>query len=599
MLKVGGDSSRISEVVSGTVIRQYDAIPTLGGGYTYGIRIRKADGTFTNPVAVTNTGPYEWTLASAVTGVAKDDLLTWGIYGKETAQYIVKEITPGDDLTATVTLIEYASAIYSSDTGAIPAYKPPQNGRPEGVGAQPPTNVRLRDRHYTIGRRPAADIIIAWNPPRIGNYAQYVVNTRSPDGGVVNITTTAKNEVALFTGVDVLTSPFTNHTQLYGVAAVDFVGNTSDTTWVEEFLQNPLWVPDPVLHFSSNVVGESITLTWRDPEFSLHEGNNQIIGYDVRWSHATTATFEQATRVSELVAWPSSMISVPTRNGVYMIKPYTSSGVYAAQAARTLVITENLVRKDYYSTPRFQPRWLGTFIQCEVATDELRMSLGPDGNYPGAAYWIASAPQSFLQIMTIRVQAFIAAYGFTASETLHSPKFTPLKNAVPLGSAGGAQKYDAKLWISATNPLASGSLDLTNARPIIQGSVETDTVWFIVELRSFDPLVSPSVVIGGADLDFPEREEFYPDLAVGAAIRRVTFNYPFVSPPTVAITLQNASPGQYVWRGNVDQYGFDVQVRNSSGAGVAGILDIGVWGPGRISPAPFISNFVEGDTTDD
>jgi hypothetical protein len=207
-------------------------------------------------------------------------------------------------------------------------------------------------------------------------------------------------------------------------------------------------------------------------------------------------------------------------------------------------------------------------------------------------YWVAEVPYTFIQSLTVRLQAYISAYGYTFGETLDSPKYIPLANAVPFGSAGESNKYDAKLWVSEVSPLINGGtdVDLSLARPIINGSIETDTVWFTVELRSFDLQTSPSVVIGGCDIDFPEREEYFPDFPVAAVTStRLTFNYPFVEAPTVSLTLQNAGTGQYAWLGAVDQYGCNIGVRDSSGAPVVGSIDVGVWGPGALTVAPLVA----------
>jgi len=210
----------------------------------------------------------------------------------------------------------------------------------------------------------------------------------------------------------------------------------------------------------------------------------------------------------------------------------------------------------------------------------------------------------------------MAVYGFTTGDVLGGPKFNPLANATPLGAVGGANNYDAKLWVASSDrrgetlsdwqpiaiadPLAGSTVDLSaDARPIINGQFEGQEIWFLIELRSFDLLTTPSVVVGGANIDFPEREESLSDYFVPAGGTRITFSYPFVYAPSVAVSLQNAGTYDFVRRGAVDQYGFDIEVLagtaksifsngfsdgffKQSGEPVDGSVDIIIQGVGRV-----------------
>lgn len=52
------------------------------------------------------------------------DLVAWGELGKETGDYIVNAIVPNSDLGARIELIDYAPAVFTSDTGPIPDFDP-------------------------------------------------------------------------------------------------------------------------------------------------------------------------------------------------------------------------------------------------------------------------------------------------------------------------------------------------------------------------------------------------------------------------------------------------------------------------------------------
>ncbi len=601
VLRVGGDSSRIASVVSPTVITQYDPLPTLPPG-TYGVRIRREDGTFLGPIEATPTPPYTWTLVGGITGVAQFDLLTWGELGQETGEYLIKHIEPGPDLTATLTLVEIARAIYQSDTGPIPPYVPPANGRPDNTDPRPVTGLKITQVNKTVNRRPAADIYIEWSVPRYGNYPIcHVYEVGTGVDNLIYIGDTKSNKLKMATDVDLLTSRLLSNTVRYAVQAVDWVGARSELTYVTENITLPRPRPGTITAFASNVQGLRTTLTWRDPiDGATNQGTQQIAGYEIRWSSDVNAYFDNASRVTDRVTWGTYSVSVPTRNGVYLIKAVTTTGMYSASAAKTVTAVQDLVRRDWYAKPQFSPAWAGQFIDCELVGGELRLLKDPEtGLYYRTGYWISNYKQLFNQKIICRIDSHISVYGFRDDEVLAGPRWTPIANADPITEADGDQ-YDARLWVAGSDrhetviadwdpletaiPLAGSEINLDeDAWPIISGEIDAKEVYFIIELRSFDGTTTPSVWFGSAEIDFPERLETHNDVAVPAGGLRVVFDYPFVWTPNIGITLQDAQPGYYVQRTLADQYGVTLNVRNSAGTGVSGSVDLQVWGVGRVT----------------
>lgn len=598
VLRVGGDSSRIISVESETLFHQYDNLPTIPPG-NYGVRIRRTDGVIVGPIQATPAYPNGWTLATPVPDLEPDDLVVWGILGIEVGEYVVKQITPGADLKASVALTEKAPLIYDADLGVIPPYVPPANGRP-GTFPQPVSGITITQTDRTIGRRPVADLVATWSVPPQGNFRRFRVYEVRTDNSLLQIGETTGAFFVVVTNEDVVTSRFLDADVSYGVQAIDNVGVVSEVIFATEALRNPLWQPDPVLHLASNVQGATTTLTWRDPVANGNEGNAQVAGYDVRWSPDVNAAYDQASRVAEFVTWETHTMTVPTRNGVYLIKPFTTSGIYAAQPARTVTQTEDLARHDWYRNLRFDPAWTGQFIDTEIVGGALLLKRLPDGTFPAVGYWQAAYKEEFNQELVCRISTFLAVGGYNINNILGGPHWEPIANAVPIQSTQSSLSYDAKLWIAGSNrltsviadwvpmnsaiPLAGTEVDLSvDARPIINGEFQARAIYFLVELRSFDPQTSPAVSICGADIDFPEREDTFSDVAVPSGGLRIVYTYPFVYPPVMAFTLQNAQPGEFVFTSNNDQFGVNVQVRDSGGVGVDGLIDASFYGVGRLA----------------
>lgn len=601
VLKVGGDSSRVTALLfGGTQIQQADNFGNLPPD-NYGIRIRKDTGEIVGPIAAVPIAPNIWNVGAAIPGVAVDDLIVWGLLGVETGEYLVKTITPGPDLGATLALVEIARGIYTADQGDMPPYNPPANGRPDGTIAQPVTNLQVLQVNKTLNRRPAVDIYVIWTPPRYGNYP--VVRVYGV-GYNLNLTSLAeahnKNGALIYSDVDLLTSVFLERTVYFAAQAFDAAGAQSAITYTQENIVNPLWVPDDITYFSSNVNGNMVTLTWRDPLPTGNLGNDQVIAYDIRHSPNVNAYFDQATRVSELIDWTTHTVTVPAINGVYMIKPITTSGIRSKVAARTVISTQALILRDWYDQPRFAPAWAGQFINCEKVGGTLRLLRDPNkvNEYYRQGFWIANFRESFNQDIVSRITTFLHAYGYQPDDVLAAPRWTPIANADPI-QGFSTEEFDVKLWVASSDrlstvladwtpiasavPIAGTSIDLTeDSWPIIAAELEARQLFFIIELRSLDGSCTPVVTDAGADIDFPERLESHPDVATPAAGLRLVWDYPFVWTPNIAIDLQNAAVGDYVQRTNADQYGVDIVVKNNAGVGKVGSVDVQAWGVGRV-----------------
>jgi len=130
---LGSASGRVRQVVATTIGRpaivELDAPVEMELGRTYGIRFRKKDGTFVLREVVNETGGETsiLTFASPIPlgqpAPEAGDLFSFGDLGLDSREMIVKSISMGPDLSATLTLVDHAPAVHSADTGEIPPYE--------------------------------------------------------------------------------------------------------------------------------------------------------------------------------------------------------------------------------------------------------------------------------------------------------------------------------------------------------------------------------------------------------------------------------------------------------------------------------------------
>ncbi len=131
----GSGAGRIKEFVSGTNIILSEPIP-MDNGVQYGLRIRLEDGTsITRTIAAKSVaGLYaDITLTASITSTQgkAGNLFMVGTVNAESVECLVLAVEPQENMTARLTLVDYAPAVYDSDSEVIPAFdskitKPPE-----------------------------------------------------------------------------------------------------------------------------------------------------------------------------------------------------------------------------------------------------------------------------------------------------------------------------------------------------------------------------------------------------------------------------------------------------------------------------------------
>jgi hypothetical protein len=94
---------------------------------SYAVRFRKATGVQVVQQITTAAGEQlSVTFTSAIAAAsapAVGDLVAFGLLNAETVDCLVKSIDPGPDFTAKLTLVDYAPAVQTADTGTIPQFQ--------------------------------------------------------------------------------------------------------------------------------------------------------------------------------------------------------------------------------------------------------------------------------------------------------------------------------------------------------------------------------------------------------------------------------------------------------------------------------------------
>lgn len=157
-LATGRIKRRVFDVNGNITGYQLDGPVQMDGGHTYGMRVRMSDGSSTVLSLTTFVGVSDTvTLVTPITNGSApdaDDLYMYGETDLECAPMMIKSITPAQNLTATVVMLDAQPGVWTADSQAIPAFQDyvTQQTPFQQQGPQPPIISTIRSDETVIAR---------------------------------------------------------------------------------------------------------------------------------------------------------------------------------------------------------------------------------------------------------------------------------------------------------------------------------------------------------------------------------------------------------------------------------------------------------------
>lgn len=155
---------------------------TMVGGQSYCIRFRLADGSTLLRDVATDDG-QQTTISLAGTGSlpSPGDLYMFGEVNAETVVLRVRSITPNDDLSAKVAMVDDAPSISSADAGTIPPFST-QITPPFDLFTAAPINLTVKETLQGVGGALDYGAVFSWETPAGQQAVSFDVEYRD-DGG--------------------------------------------------------------------------------------------------------------------------------------------------------------------------------------------------------------------------------------------------------------------------------------------------------------------------------------------------------------------------------------------------------------------------------
>ena len=420
VLKAGGLPRRVTEIIpdaAGPILILDE--PVAGANYVR----KRGDDTLYAAIVLE---PKKIQLPAGTWAPYQGDLIEYGVSETIRAPFLVEEISPASDLSATLTLVEYRPEIEQAVDGPIP----PRVVRPGASGEfqiGPVRNLSNQQIDFYDAGDKYARIDLTWDAPAEGipsYYAVYQIQNGAPQwiGKVQGTYYRSALEVNVSDMRESSSFVFGVQAVIDGVGVGPMVMTTS-TVLLD------IDPPADVVGFGCNAQTGTLLLFWAenlDPD--VHH-------FEIRYSPDEFAAWADSSLLSGLIAPDHRQHMVPLRPGIYFIKAVDGAGNYSENPAYTVVQISDLEYVDEFAIYDQHPFTDGTHDGTLVdATGDLILQ-------PGAMFgWYTPDPAihgvHLLAESKMRLYAGVALTFTPRDAYLSSPWYIPLSHAVPLMPSG-------------------------------------------------------------------------------------------------------------------------------------------------------------------
>lgn len=559
VMEVGGTPARVKAVVGShiTIDDSMDIDPTIAYGYVY----RSVNGTIVTST-LTATAPNQFNVAGAIPAVG--DLIVIGALGQIVLDCIVRAITPNDDSSATLVLVEKADAIHDYEsTDLVPTYNPniSVTSLPD---IRPPLaveNLVIADTGWICSPlKSGIDyfITLTWNMPQGSVFELFEIWVN--DGrGYRSIATT---KIKTYT-YDVA------HERLdiehdFKVVAVSATGKKLELIAMPEVTITPnhkTTPPDNVASLDMSITNQVLQLSWPPLD------DCSVDQYVLRYSPETNDIWEASVPLMTVHKNVTS-VSVQARTGIYFIKAIDTEGNLSVNPAQALTTIPDLIDINIIDTLNDAPTFVGEFDSTEKLGEAVILSEQTHGD-PTTVVYYAEGFYTFAQIFdlgdifSVRLQSLIRADGYKKGELmsdwvhladidhLNSALHSDWNIALQYRASDTFEAMSDWVHLSDIDHINSGAgIGFTSWRDVPTTGDATGRVFqFRSHMESLTANVTPRFFDATVQVDMPDRIDSFDNQTSDAVnAKEIDFDPIFAGPspaPNVQVSIDNAQTGDY------------------------------------------------------
>lgn len=595
VMQVGGTPARV-KAVSGnhiTIDDSMDIDPAIDYGYVY----RNADdGIQTSTLTATSANEFD--VDGGVPAIG--DLIVVGAIGQIVLDCIVKAISPNDDLSATLALVEKADAIFDYEsTDILPDYDPqisitslPDISPPPAV-----TNLVISDNDWECSPLRSGlnyFVDLAWDMPLNSIFELFEIWVNDGTGYRSIATTKVKT-------FEYITDPSRLGIQHgFKVVAVSATGKKLQLIAMPEVFATPgvkTTPPADVVSLDMSITNQVLQLSWDKLT------DCSVASYVLRYSPSENDVWEASVPLVE-VSKDVTSASVQARTGVYLIKAIDWEGNQSVTAARAFTTIPDLIDVNVIDTINDAPSFDGQFDSTEPLGAAVILSEQVHGDVDSVQYY-ADGYYEFANIFdlgdifSVRLQSLLRADGYRKGELMS--EWVTLHSIAHLNSAlhsdwnislqyRTSDTFEAMSdWahLSDIDHINSGAgVGFSDWRDIPTTGDATGRVFqFRAHLQSLTANVTPRLFDATVQADMPDRTDSFEN-QMSTALNAVSILYDpiFAGPapsPNVQISIDGAQTGDYWSFDSKTLAGCAIRFYDKNGTQVVRQFDLVAKGYGR------------------
>ena len=493
----------------------------------------------------------------------------------------VQGMTINSDHTINLVLSEHQDSFYTFGTQQEVATIP-NTTLPNPFSVQPPASVTLSDQliQYNDGTVIVAlDITVGASPDQFVDFFQVEYKLSSESDFIIYAQGSGLTHRVL--------NVIDQSTYNVRVKAVNSLGVSSTYVSASRTIVGATAPPSDVTDLSCNISGEEAHLSWEAV------GDLDLAFYNLRFSEKVDGTADWLNSVAlvEKISRPATSITVPARQGTYLIKAVDKIGNVSPNATAIISNVTSALNFNNITTKSEHPTFGGTFtntvlVDGAIELDSSELFDSASGNFDdetvrffdsGAsnADFLSSGSYEFADVIDIGAK-HTARITASITQTADNPDDLFDNRSGNFDDASSNFDGDAPVNQNAHIEIATSddNVTYTDFRGFVIGEYEARYFKFKVVLISRDSATTPVVSEVSVTVDMKDRIFSGNDIVSGTGTKSITFTNPFKSGNfAVGITGQGMATGDYFTVSNKTINGFDVAFFNSSNAGVSKTFD--------------------------
>lgn len=390
-------------------------------------------------------------------------------------------------------------------------------------------------------------MLISWT----SSAPQFEVAVRPQDGNWTRtiVSQTAFDMEAIETNYEIWVTP------------MNLIGRRGLTTKINYTVIGRSAPPDDVLNFRIQVVNGVALFQWApSTDIDVIIGGGFEIRYSPRTSGATWASSN-----TQLTSIPGSATSaeLPYRPGSYLIKARDIIGNYSANPALVVATT---VTEDTKTFVRIceSPTFPGTKSNCTVRMPQQWLIITDSGAGPGTYTFQQGIDMG--STFPVRLVVDMLAFPYYENDIFIDDRPGYVDDWASWDSSIDDGQGMVTIQVRQTNnDPASGSAVWSEWKQFISGEYTGRGFQFRAWLDAPDEqnvAIEQLCIIA----DVTAKTDQGNDITWVPNKQHITFNFPFVYVPSIAVTIQQGVTGDYYKITNKTKTGFDLELFNAAGA---------------------------------